>query len=186
MMRVVFGLLIALCVSQALADTSTLEEARSHAMLLGKSLKNELVAAMKSGGPLTAISLCNARAMPISQEVSSRTGWQVGRTSLLVRNPENTADAWENQQLKMFEQRLAAGEPAEQIEVLEVSTEGHTTRYMKAIVIEEACLACHGEAIAPVLSEQLYSLYPEDKARGYRLGQLRGALSLQRDHTSTK
>lgn len=187
-MKLSIVLIATLLSSVAFAETAdNLQEARSSAVLLGKSLQTELVGAMKSGGPLAAIGFCNTRAMPISEEISAETGWQVGRTSLLVRNPENNADAWEKQQLEQFEKRLAAGEAANQLEVLDVQQEGEqkTERYMKAIVVGEPCLACHGEEISTQLSEQLYSLYPEDKARAYKLGQLRGAFTLQRSSTVT-
>lgn len=189
LMKLAIVLITALLSSLAYAESAeNLQEARSSAALLGKSLQTELVGAMQSGGPLAAISFCNTRAMPISQEISAQTGWQVERTSLLVRNSQNTADAWERQQLKQFEERLAAGEPVSQLEVLDVQQQGSqkTERYMKAIAIGEPCLACHGEQISAELSEQLYRLYPEDKARGYTLGQLRGAFTLQRTTSVAK
>jgi hypothetical protein len=42
------------------------------------------------------------------------------------------------------------------------------------------CLNCHGkpENLAPEVKEMLAHLYPEDKAVGYELGDLRGAFSV--------
>lgn len=167
-------------------NTESIREARGNAALLGQSLQTELINAMKSGGPLAAINFCHIKAMPISQDISATTGWQVGRTSLRLRNVDNRPDGWEKKQLKLFEKRLAAGEPANELEVFEVQQKGdqQTERYMKAIVIAQPCLVCHGEALSTELSTQLYSLYPQDKARGYKLGELRGAFTLQRVSTA--
>ena len=51
---------------------------------------------------------------------------------------------------------------------------------MKAIPIGGLCLQCHGTAIAPELAEKLSELYPEDKATGYREGDMRGAFVVTR------
>jgi hypothetical protein len=46
---------------------------------------------------------------------------------------------------------------------------------MKAIPTGEVCLKCHGTQIAPEVSQVLASLYPEDRATGYKEGDIRGA-----------
>lgn len=168
-------------VTTAFAESAQ-DEARNNAMLLGKTLKTELQTAMKADGPIAAINVCNVKAMPIADEISAKTGWIVGRTSLQIRNPANQPDAWEFVQLQEFDQRLAAGESPAQLEVFqEFSENGKTVqRFMKAIPTEEGCLACHGEQLAQPVASKLNELYPTDKARGYSVGQLRGAFTLQR------
>ena len=46
------------------------------------------------------------------------------------------------------------------------------------IAIEADCLTCHGDpaSFTPDLQEQLASRYPKDRAVGYHVGDLRGAL----------
>lgn len=167
--------------SSAQADTAQ-EDARENAMKLGKALKTELTTAMKSAGPLAAIEVCNTKAMPIGDEISAKTGWIVARTSLKTRNSVNQPDIWEREQLNAFEQRLAAGEPVGQLEsFIETEENGYKVqRFMKAIPTEEGCLACHGEQLAPAIANKIDALYPQDKARGFAVGQLRGAFTLQR------
>jgi hypothetical protein len=46
---------------------------------------------------------------------------------------------------------------------------------MKAIPTGGLCLACHGETIDPAVAGKIAELYPEDKATGFREGDLRGA-----------
>ena len=52
--------------------------------------------------------------------------------------------------------------------------------FMKAIPVQAPCMACHGTDLAPAVSQQLDALYPGDQARGYTLGELRGAFTLKR------
>ena len=53
-------------------------------------------------------------------------------------------------------------------------------RMMKAIPTGEACLGCHGKEIKPELTAVIDRRYPQDKARGFALGELRGAFTLRR------
>ena len=98
------------------------------------SLKGELKAALKEGGPVKAINACNAKAPAITMAQSSKRGWQIGRTSLKLRNPDNAPDAWEKSVLEKFEARKAAGEDPKKMEHYEVVTQDgkQLFRYMKA------------------------------------------------------
>lgn len=49
------------------------------------SLVGEMKKGMKAGGPLNAISVCNTKAMPITDQVSMDTGWTVKRSSHKLR-----------------------------------------------------------------------------------------------------
>jgi len=42
------------------------------------------------------------------------------------------------------------------------------------------CLKCHGEDIDPKVAAKLDALYPQDNARGYKVGQVRGAFTLKK------
>ena len=83
--------------------------------------------------------------------------------------------------LEDFEQRRAAGDdPATLIRYEVVETDGlREFRFMKAIPTGEVCLACHGSNIAPNVSARLDALYPDDRARGFAVGDLRGAFSVR-------
>ncbi len=52
---------------------------------------------------------------------------------------------------------------------------------MKAIPTQEVCLACHGEKIDKATAAKLAKLYPKDKARGFKVGDLRGAFTMSKD-----
>lgn len=149
---------------------------------LGARLKAELQAALAAGGPLAAIDTCHGKAMAIAVEQGESSGWDVGRTSLRVRNPDNAPDAWERSVLESFAQRVAAGENPATLTAQKTVKVGdhHYFRYMQAIPTVEACTLCHGKAISPEVSARLNALYPDDRATGFAPGDLRGAFTLTR------
>jgi hypothetical protein len=146
------------------------------------SLQGELGAAIKAGGPVSAIEVCSTKAPAIAADISKKQGWKVARTSLKLRNPKNAPDAWETKVLKEFEARKAKGENPAQMEYSEmIMGQGkHEFRYMKAIAIPEnaPCLTCHGDKIDPAVGAKLKTLYPQDQATGYKLGDIRGAFTI--------
>jgi len=176
------ALLLAFANTWATESEIEIEQARQASLDLGKTLKQELLTAMQTGGPVEAIAVCNLKAMPLAEQISQETGWQVGRTSLRVRNPANTPDDWERQSLQQFQARLEDGEPLATIEAVTTQQRNGKTvqRFMKAIAVQAPCLACHGTELAPAVAQKLDALYPNDRARGYQLGDLRGAFTLER------
>ncbi len=175
-------LLASLMAVPALADNleSRAAASREASAKLLKALKSEVEKAVQTGGPLHAVAVCNEKASQITRQVSLQAGWDVGRTSLKHRNPKNAPDAWEQKVLEDFERRKAAGESLKTMEhyaVVEEQGKEHF-RYMKAIPLFGVCVNCHGSKIRPDLSEKIYKLYPDDKARGYNPGDLRGALTV--------
>ncbi len=167
---------------QADAHLDKVTEARGVVKQFFGNLKGELQAAMKAGGPVTATSVCQARAPIITDMSSANSGWDVGRTSLKLRNPENKPDTWEKKVLDDFEARKQAGEDLKNMEYSEiVMSDGRKSfRYMKAIPTAELCLNCHGLNIKPEVASLLDELYPTDQAHGYNAGDIRGAFTLQK------
>ncbi|MCL7744539.1 DUF3365 domain-containing protein [Guyparkeria hydrothermalis] len=155
-----------------------LQEYRQAAQTFGKTLKGELQAAMKQGGPMAAVSVCHERAPEIAAQLSEETGFTLRRTSLKPRATPPTN--WELAVLKDFEARRADGESPKTIEWHEVTTvEGEKRlRYMKAIGTQEVCLTCHGTNVDPDLKAKIDKLYPEDQATGFEKGDIRGGFSI--------
>lgn len=163
-------------------NTKRVEASRNTVKQLQGALVTELQAAMKSGGPVNAIGVCNTRASVIAGDISRQHGWEIGRTSLKYRNPRNAPDAWEKRVLQDFERRKAAGENPTKLEFHEVvQVNGKPAfRYMKALPIPEGapCLACHGQKLDPAVAARIRKLYPQDKATGFKTGDLRGAVTI--------
>ena len=177
----IFALGLAACqpISNAELERRT-AESRAVTMDFMQTLKGELQAAMKTGGPVSAIQVCNKRAPEIAAGFSEEKGWRVARTSLKYRNPDNAPDAWERTVLEQFEDRKANGEDPKQMAYTEVvEVDGvKKFRFMKAIPTGPVCVACHGETIEAAVEASIRELYPEDLARGYNAGDIRGAFTI--------
>lgn len=140
-------------------------------------LKAELEAAIGHAGPAGAINVCREKAPAIAAELSTASGAVVSRTALRVRNPANAPLPWQRDVLLSFQERMAAGEPADKLESLETPA-GKGARYMKAIPMAPLCLTCHGSNLAEDVQAALRSMYPDDAATGFAIGDLRGAFSV--------
>lgn len=161
------------------------QEARSIVKEFGGQLVPALKGAMKSGGPVAAIDVCNTKAPAIAQDLSAtHAPWQVNRVSLKPRGASATPDAWETATLKWFDEQLASGADPKKLEKFEIVKTGNqaVTRYMKAVPTAGLCLTCHGseQKIPQGVKAKLAELYPKDKATGYKEGQIRGAFSFQK------
>lgn len=158
-----------------------IEQSKGVAMAFMTELKTELETAMKAGGPIQAISVCNLKAPEIARHQSDKHKMDVGRTSLKVRNQANAPDAWEKSVLTAFDARQAKGESTDTMAFSEVVNENGKKyfRFMKAIPTGDVCLKCHGSNIEPAVASKLDALYPEDQARGYKWGDIRGAFSIK-------
>lgn len=165
-------------------DTKSMtKESRQAIKALGKELKGTVKKAVKKEGLSGAIGSCQLKAPEIAKTVSTEKNLSVARTSLKLRNPENKPDAWELAVLQKFDERRAAGEDPKKIDYSEVVEHDgkRQFRYMKAIPTGKLCLNCHGEQLKPEVKATLESSYPEDKALGYKVGELRGAFTVVKD-----
>ena len=177
------GTLISLPFLAAAIETlpnQEIQQARSLVKSFGSDLKQVLKTAMQTEGPLKALEVCNVQAKPIADKNSSVSPWKIGRTSLRVRNENNIADEWETSVLQQFEKRKKAGEDLKNMEYSEVIKSGDKSvyRYMKPIPTAGLCLTCHGTKLSNDVHDKVKALYPEDKAIGFNVGDIRGAFTL--------
>jgi len=157
------------------------EAARQTVRRFQERMKGELAAAIKADGAANAVPLCQTTAPDLLTEFTDSSGFEVMRTSLKLRNPENAPGTWEREVLNEFQEKAAAGANPKSLERYDeiVTPEGDKLfRYMSGIPTGEICLNCHGSEIKPDVKAELVRYYPDDKATGYRLGELRGAFSL--------
>ncbi len=99
------------------------------------------------------------------QILKAKTDIAIKQTTFKYRNAYNQPDAFEKKVLKMFENPdypMGKGYGA---------MENGRYRYLKPIYIRQACLKCHGE---PKGAMDISG----HKKEGYKLGQLRGAISV--------
>jgi hypothetical protein len=175
MNKFVFLLSVVLITGIANATESSMQVKQSRKAIksLFDQLVGELKTAMKAGGPVKAIGVCNTKAPEIAAKINADGNVKVSRVSLKNRNPDNAPSDWQKNVLLKFESRKAAGEEIKKMDYSE--TVGNEFRYMKAIPTNMVCLKCHGSEIDPKVVAKLDELYPEDKARGYKQGDIRGA-----------
>lgn len=174
---------VASIAEQEQSQEELLQQSRQIIQKFAKGLKGELKAAMKKGGPVNAIEVCNTKALKMTEAAGKENGVTLSRTSLKLRNQDNAPQAWEKAVLQDFAERKSQGESPKKMEFSDiVEVDGKKQfRYMKAMGIAKACLNCHGEKALPAVEEKLARLYPDDKARGYNVGDIRGAIVLTKD-----
>lgn len=166
------------------ADMSWVPQARAVSTAVPPKLLAVLQEEIAKGGPESAIEACRVKAPAMARAASESTGWTVRRVSLRNRNPKAVPDAWERAALEDFDRRAAAKEPPATLEKAEVvDVDGRPMqRYMRALPTMALCTQCHGtaDALSPAVKAKLQALYPQDRATGYAVGEIRGAMTLSR------
>jgi mono/diheme cytochrome c family protein len=176
---------------EANADTETalsqaqLEQYRQQGRTIAKTsfdtLSYNLMRAMKAGGPLNALQFCNVEAYPLTDSLSAQFNAHIRRTSIQYRNPENRPDAQEQELLSTFAGWKEQGRDLSQADTLVMLDDGQVL-FAKPILLQPQCQACHGvpgEALTKELQANIKELYPEDRAIGFRPGDLRGMWAIR-------
>ncbi len=137
--------------------------------------KRDLQEALRAGlarGPVEAIEACQLRAPEIAGALS-KDGVRVGRASHRLRNPENVAPDWVVPILAAY-----VADPSDR-EPRTTALANGRSGYAEPILTQPLCLTCHGAALAPDVAERIGSLYPEDEAVGFDVGDLRGVFWIE-------
>ena len=145
--------------------------------LLGKTLKTQLKTKFQEdSNGTTAITFCSTEAQNITQQVNEQlpSHVKVRRTSLLLRNPANQADATDIKIMKQYQNRI---NKKSSIAMLPITAKvGETNRVYKPLVVGAVCLKCHGENVSPAIAKTIQTTYPTDQAIGMKLGDFRGVM----------
>lgn len=165
------------------ADLPGLRAAQELALRIIEETRDLMQVEVRVKGPAGALQQCSEIALGLARQ-HEKEGWRVRRVSVKYRNPADAPDAYEGGVLDEFAALKAKGELQVDTERAEVVTEDERRylRYMKPILVgSPACLSCHGgpQDISPEVKAELERLYPEDKAVGYRVADLRGAVSVK-------
>ena len=142
------------------------------------ALKAKLVKAMQNGGPANAVQFCNAKALELTDSYNEKYFTEVKRVSDKNRNPNNSPNDKEAGVIEDFKNTLANGQPLSP--KIAIDADGRKN-YYAPIFTGGVCLTCHGNVknMQPELITVLDSLYPNDKARGYSVDDLRGIWSIK-------
>lgn len=160
------------------------EQMRNTATEFMGNLKNTLIGQIKTNGVVSAFDVCSDTAQLLTNEFGLQKGVFIKRVSVKNRNKNNFPDEYEQKVLNDFQEMLNSKKLDGNSELAELVKGGEFTylRYMKPIVIQPECLNCHGSE--DTMIEEVRNLiairYPEDKATGYKPGDLRGAVSIKK------
>lgn len=168
--------LVAVCGSpvgaQPPAQPFAPEVARAEQAMNGlqQALLSELRAAMDRGGPAAAVTVCHDQAVAIAERVAREQGIVLGRTGHRVRNPANAPRAWARAAVDQGAGTKAAGHRLQAVDL------GDRVGVLRPIGTVDMCLRCHGapDEVQRNVGAALAKDYPQDRATGFAVGDLRG------------
>ncbi|MCM4150354.1 DUF3365 domain-containing protein [Arenibacter sp. N53] len=148
-----------------------------YALATKAALGKNLMKAIQEKGADGAVEFCKLRAIELTDSISVMNNAQIKRVSDKPRNPLNKANKEELGYIASFKEQLASGM---EVEPLVIPGNEEVTVYYP-ITTNTMCLQCHGkpnEQIKPTTLATLRKLYPEDKAVGYDVNEVRGIWSV--------
>jgi hypothetical protein len=156
-----------------------LSEGVGYIKTLGKELKGEMKKRMKDDPTgLQAAYFCAKSAHDITKKINAAfpKGVRVYRTALKYRNPDNRPDATDKEVMEKMVEALRNGNFEKR--AVAVKTKNGARRVYMPLLTGKTCLKCHGEIekIDPKVKETIAKKYPEDKATGFKEGELRGVI----------
>lgn len=163
----------------ALNDDQRIAKGASSSSALLQKLGGEVKKNMEASGAVKTLEFCSMNALPMTDQVSKESGTKIQRLSLKNRNPLNAVVGEEKELLEKWEKMVKSGESLPPHTLKQLS-ETRSVYYKPILINNEACLKCHGD-IAPesALGKALKTTYPEDKAVGYKMGDLRGMVKVE-------
>lgn len=150
------------------------EQGRSISQEMQGILLANVSGAIQVGGPSHAVSFCNTRAHSLTDSISKKYKVQISRISDKNRNVLNAANQSETALIDVMKKNG--------LQDTVMTSQGVTTYYSTIKTGMPACLKCHGSPeneIEPTTLSKIDSLYPNDKAKNYRMGDFRGLWKIQ-------
>lgn len=159
--------------------TELIESGRTISMSAQMELLKNVSNAMEQGGSVNAVGFCNVHALPLTDSLSQIHGAVISRISDKNRNEKNALSNELEQQLwRYYQTNWATTKQTDTI----VSTQGKTIYYKPISIAMPACLKCHGEPTVDIAENTVTlidSLYPNDKAKHYKLDDFRGLWKIE-------
>lgn len=151
---------------------------------LFNTLKGELHYALEMGGVENALTVCNTKALKLTDSVALMASLEVSikRITNKPRNPANKPDKFELKVLDRFEKLERKGKEFPEFYIQKITTpEEVSYNYYKPMKMDNLCLVCHGDESTLDANgiKKILELYPEDKATGYKKGDFRGLIRIK-------
>lgn len=162
-----------------LSDDQAIAKGSAASAALLQKLGGEVKKNMEASGPVKTVEFCSLHALSMTDQIAGESGTQIKRLTLKERNPVNAAEGDEKALLQKWEEMVKNGQNLPSHE-LKKAKNGKIVYYKPLLINNEACLKCHGNIAADTpLDKAIKSTYPEDKATGYKMGDLRGMIKVE-------
>lgn len=151
-----------------------LQVARDAAQEAFQQLSGELAQAIQAGGTVAAIPVCDSKAESLVSQIAVERNLSMIRLSDRPRNPSQAATGADLATIENFRAAILAGRSA--VAAVSQEEDGSTLVRMPIVASQPLCLQCHGSEtdISAETRAAILASYPNDKATGYRLNELRG------------
>lgn len=138
-----------------------------------KNLVTNLTQKISENGAENALEFCNVNAIPLTKQLEDQHNVMIKRVSDKNRNPDNAANETERKYIDFFKEQLALKQK------LEAKFDNGV--FYAPITTNSMCLQCHGSEkdIKPETLAKIKSLYPNDKATGYKENEMRGLMVIK-------
>ncbi len=175
---ILLAIAYSICNQDTKVETSTntkdyLKEGLTIVLTTKGTLGKNLITTIQKDGTEAAVTLCNERAIALTDSMAIALNATVKRVSDKNRNPDNACNKEELAYINQAKNQLAKdGKASPKL----IETDDKATGYYP-IVTNAMCLQCHGtitEDITTQTLNKITTLYPEDKATGYAANELRG------------
>jgi len=160
-------------------DKKIMKEGIKYIKIVGKALKGEVAKRLKKDPTgVEAAKFCSLKANEVAKKAMENfpKNIKVRRTAIKYRNPNNKPDDIDLKVMQEYQKSLNSNNVSLKPKVVKVDS--NTTRVYKPLLVENACMKCHGDIkktnqeVSKIIKEH----YPNDKAFGFKLGDLRGVI----------
>lgn len=148
-----------------------------YALSTKAQLGKNLLATIQKKGTVAAVTFCNEKAYALTDSMAKIHNANIKRVSDKPRNQNNQANLKELAHILTFKKQVENKAEVSPI----VEQQGDKVNFYYPITTNSMCLQCHGEPEKQIHSETLSTLkqlYPNDKAIGYDVDQVRGIWSI--------
>lgn len=137
--------------------------------------------AIKKSGTEYAIQFCNIRASVLTDSISVANNCKISRVSDKNRNEGNyLKDDLDKSIMNYYNEKINTNKSLN--DTIVYKDNGVITYYKAIKTAMSTCLKCHGKPEIDIAQETLIKinqLYPNDLAKGYKLGDLRGLWKIE-------
>lgn len=155
------------------SEKAYIEQGKQIALEAKGVLGKNLLQSLKEKGTQGAMLFCSDKAIFLTDSISKALNVNIKRVSDKNRNPLNSPSDIELEYMNQVKDIISKGEKPRP----QVFEEDNKIIGYFPIMTNAMCLQCHGQKdvdILPNVMLQIDSLYPDDKATGYKENQLRG------------